>query len=307
MVIIFIRVSFYPDKSKTSQSILISVVVIALLLVPAITRSWLSGQVQKWRVPNQPPYIRDSGFIQDIHGYRGIAKTFSDQKDYGRISIIPGTNNVAALAGLKIFPVYSPSYNSGMEKRLCSDGLINCSNIQPYWIELMTIQSRVLAIYGVRFVISLDGRGVESDDIGWNGWIDRKDLYFSAHRVFENRYYLGRAYLVTSSGKMQSGVKFLQDKPESIVLEVNSNTDGHVVLADLYYPGWQAFVDDEPVPTEAWHECLRSVALSKGKHVVRWEYTCGLHRLGMALSALMLLFLACFIYILTLNNKPNHL
>jgi len=272
-------------------SLVVSLIIIGFLIVPAVIRSGKTD-LHRWNLSVQPAYIQDSKFIQDLQFYRALAKVFREQEDYGRVSIMPGTDNVAILGGLKILPAYTSFYNNKMEKSMCLDGLISSSKYQPYWMRLEDMNSRILAIYGVRFVINLAGAGPEEDN---TGWIKQEDLSWSGHRVYENQYYAGRAYLVTPSGELKSGVKFLQDKPESVILEASSEEGDRVVLADLYYPGWQAFVNGKPVTSEVYHGCLRSISLPKGKHIVHWKYSGRIQRVGLILSAIALISLIAFL------------
>lgn len=305
---ILITVLSWSRETSIFQFIGISIAVLTSSVIPVIIRMSVRDQY-RWKPAIQSAIVQNRMLIRDLESYRMLDKAFDDGEDYGRISVIPGTENLVVLAGLKIIPAYTNLYNLNFENAFCADGLIKCTNTHPFWMKLdlqiNAVTSRILALYGVKFVVSLDGRGVSETggDAGVDNWFERKDLSWEGHRVFENKSYVGRAYLVAPSGELKPGVKFLQDKREFVVLEVNTQEGERLVLTDLNYPGWHVFVDDKPVPTEVYYGCLRSVNLSKGKHIVRWEYTGRLHRLGMILSAIVLLFLACFLCVLSFFKK----
>ena len=56
--------------------------------------------------------------------------------------------------------------------------------------------------------------------------------------------------------------------PERVTLMVTATTPGYVLLADAWYPGWQAEVDGQPVPLYRADLLFRAVALDAGQHEV---------------------------------------
>lgn len=55
-------------------------------------------------------------------------------------------------------------------------------------------------------------------------------------------------------------------------LRVNADDDAVVVLADQYFPGWEARVDGEATPIRAANVAMRAVAVPEGEHVLEFEY-----------------------------------
>jgi uncharacterized membrane protein YfhO len=43
-------------------------------------------------------------------------------------------------------------------------------------------------------------------------------------------------------------------------------------LSELFYPGWRASVDGQPVQIEPYQKLLRSVPLTGGDHVVQFRF-----------------------------------
>jgi hypothetical protein len=212
------------------------------------------------------------------------------------------TENTASLVGLKTIPNYTPLYNKDMEDEFYADGLIKSNNQHPYWMKFESADARILSLYGVRFLVSIGEIGLrEKDKIDWT---ERPDLSWLIYRVWENKYYIGRAYVLTSGDKRISHVEFIEDNPASVILGADTQEDGRLLLADLNYPGWEAYVDGKNVPTEVYHGCLRSVKLLKGKHIVQWKYGGRTQRLGLILSMLALFSLVCFLFVISVFKKP---
>ena len=57
-----------------------------------------------------------------------------------------------------------------------------------------------------------------------------------------------------------------------VILSVDSDRPGFVVLHDLYYPGWEALVDDVPTPILRSNLLFRAVEVGTGHHVVRFVF-----------------------------------
>jgi len=66
--------------------------------------------------------------------------------------------------------------------------------------------------------------------------------------------------------------RFLRDDPERLVLEVDAPSPGFLVLADQYASGWQARVNDNPVPIVRANYTFRLVEVPAGKSQVEFRY-----------------------------------
>lgn len=58
----------------------------------------------------------------------------------------------------------------------------------------------------------------------------------------------------------------------ALVYEVNSSKGGVVVFSEIYYPGWQATVDGEPVEIACADYILRAIKVAPGKHTVAFKF-----------------------------------
>ena len=59
---------------------------------------------------------------------------------------------------------------------------------------------------------------------------------------------------------------------QEVVAEVAVEERALLVLADMTYPGWQAWVDGVPSPILTVDDVFRGLALQPGSHVVRFAY-----------------------------------
>jgi len=89
-----------------------------------------------------------------------------------------------------------------------------------------------------------------------------------------------------STGIPPSEVKITEYEPERVMLSVEGVTGGFLVLTDLLYPGWRAFVNGREVPIFRANYLFRAVRIEPGRSVVRFEYRPASFRLGAAISAI---------------------
>ncbi len=76
-----------------------------------------------------------------------------------------------------------------------------------------------------------------------------------------------------------------------IRLKTSTETPGLLVLSEVYYPAWKAYVDGQPAPVYATDQLLRSVAIPAGEHEVELRYESWALRAGIAISLVALLAL----------------
>lgn len=71
-------------------------------------------------------------------------------------------------------------------------------------------------------------------------------------------------------------------------VNVSANKPVVLVLADAFYPGWQALVDGEPREVFPVYYAFRGVTVEAGKHTVEFRYSPLSFRIGLAISTVVL-------------------
>jgi hypothetical protein len=74
---------------------------------------------------------------------------------------------------------------------------------------------------------------------------------------------------------------------DRIELETTTDAPGLLMLSEIYYPAWKAYVDGRPVPVHVADGPLRSVPVPEGEHTVELRYESWTLRAGMAISLLI--------------------
>ena len=70
----------------------------------------------------------------------------------------------------------------------------------------------------------------------------------------------------------KSAAHIVEYLPNRIELHTDSSQDGFLILSEIFYPGWMAYVDGEKVPVFRADYLLRAVPLTEGRHHVIFVY-----------------------------------
>jgi hypothetical protein len=96
---------------------------------------------------------------------------------------------------------------------------------------------------------------------------------------------LDRAPPVVPSGRKARSAATVRDlAPDRLRVEATLAEPGVLVLSEVYYPGWRATVNGEPVTILRAQHTLRGVALPAGTHTVEMVFDPWTVKLGLAIS-----------------------
>ena len=73
-------------------------------------------------------------------------------------------------------------------------------------------------------------------------------------------------------------------QPNRIKFETSTEAPGLLVLSEVYYPSWKAYVDGQPTPILVADQLLRSVSIPAGEHTVELRYESWTLRAGVTIS-----------------------
>jgi hypothetical protein len=83
-------------------------------------------------------------------------------------------------------------------------------------------------------------------------------------------------------------VQIVAYEPERVAITADVASPAMLVLADAFYPGWQATVDGIPAPILRANLMFRGLALAPGRHEIIFSYRPAAWRLGAAISLIAL-------------------
>jgi hypothetical protein len=79
-------------------------------------------------------------------------------------------------------------------------------------------------------------------------------------------------------------VRFISNTPKRVEIEADLKRPGLVILADVYYPGWELTIDGQPAPIHRANRLMRGAAVLSGKHHLVYAYRPQSLRIGAVLS-----------------------
>jgi len=92
------------------------------------------------------------------------------------------------------------------------------------------------------------------------------------------------------SRNFESVRRLAEPDPQTIVLEAKLDRPGLVLVADTFYPGWAATVDDVPTAIHPANLLFRAVAVPAGKHTIVMKYRSSWLPIGGGLTLIGLVF-----------------
>jgi hypothetical protein len=92
-------------------------------------------------------------------------------------------------------------------------------------------------------------------------------------------------------------------EPERVVLEVSAERDCYLIFQDMYYPGWNAYVDSEPSHFIRADVGLRALDVPEGEHTVVMEFKPRSLKIGLTLTCLGLLL--TLVYAWRAGSRPE--
>jgi hypothetical protein len=99
----------------------------------------------------------------------------------------------------------------------------------------------------------------------------------------------------TAQALQAESVRVLHHAPEQVVIAVDAQAPGILVLTDAWYPGWQATVDGEPVPVRRADLLFRAVAVEAGEHRVVFSFRPASLRVGAGITLASLVALGALV------------
>ncbi len=143
--------------------------------------------------------------------------------------------------------------------------------------------------------------------LGHAWFVDEVQYVDNANEEIESLHAINPAKIAVADRKFRAGigegavpdsasyVRLSAYEPNDLTYEVDSPTGGTVVFSEIYYPGWQAYIDGAETPHGRADYILRALNVPAGKHTVEFAFdpkslhvTETVAYIGLALLALML-------------------
>lgn len=93
--------------------------------------------------------------------------------------------------------------------------------------------------------------------------IDKKDNYY----IYENLKALPRIRIMNGNNK----IEVVRDSINQIIIKTNGS-ETLLVIADSYFPGWYATIDNKDVKLDIYNGWARSIEIPEGEHTIKLKY-----------------------------------
>ncbi len=108
---------------------------------------------------------------------------------------------------------------------------------------------------------------------------------------------------LANSQPASSTLALQQYDNDIVTVAITNDSPGYLVLADAYYPGWQATIDGQTTPIYQANYAFRAVYVPTGAHTIRLVFAPLTWKIGLTISGLTLLGL--FIWTMTTKFKTQ--
>jgi hypothetical protein len=249
-----------------------------------------------WFIRNKGAAQTDNpDYMAELMNGRKLAEFFQSQRDMFRV-------HFDADFAPNIGDVYGVPMTGGMAATMLTD----YSDVydHPKMAKLLNVRYTIRRtdLPGIQKPVYTDGtwRVYENPDYGSRAWIVHEIASYPSReqllkRLKDRDFDPARA-AVLEQRLLEPIDPWQESSTESVTLRRNDGTSlefqaatkgrGLLVASDIFYPGWQAFVNGHPAPIYRVDGALRGVVVPDGYSVVQFEYRPQSFRLGLALSAI---------------------
>jgi hypothetical protein len=183
------------------------------------------------------------------------------------------------------------------------------------WINVNRRESPLVNLLGIKYYLTINP--LPESETKWNL------LYQSGKSlIYENKEVFPRSFIVhdyqvlgdkeilrnlMEKSRSSQKIVYLEEKPSfepekesgadkvkidetfylknQVIINTKSESAGFLFLSDTYYPGWQAFVDNQKTKIYRADYTFRAIFLPKGEHQVKFIYAPDSFKWGMLISA----------------------
>ncbi len=112
--------------------------------------------------------------------------------------------------------------------------------------------------------------------------------------------------LENEKGELYYVIKNFKEGFNSIDFDGEASKDALLFLSESYYPGWEAYIDGNPVKILRSNYTFQSIVFPKGSHSVRFIYDPESFRIGKGASIFSAIFMLIYsLYLFRHNKKVN--
>lgn len=121
------------------------------------------------------------------------------------------------------------------------------------------------------------------------------------YRLYENTSVQQRFFLGSACGT----VHIVSYSPNRIDLSVTNSCATTLESSEIWYPGWEAFIDGQKISINKTDNVFRTLFISPGNHTVVYRYNPGIFVIGAGISMGTVLVMLCFVFCAPLSGRTT--
>lgn len=224
--------------------------------------------------------------------------------------------------------LYNPSFQAMRRNQGLIDRIQLIEGYNPLILKrvIPPINSRdtVNMLYNVKYQVEIDneqgprfvenlkrfprawlvGGAIITDEISIDRIMRQNGFDYSRIAIFENK--LSRNYPENPDSTKPGNVKCLKYESNRSKYIVEASTDAIMVLSEIWYPAWKAYINGKPVEIHRANYCFRAIEIPRGRHEVEFIYQSSTFSLGMWISILTTIVSLAGIFIFKKRNISEH-
>lgn len=122
----------------------------------------------------------------------------------------------------------------------------------------------VLNLLNVKYILTK----TQLNNSGFELVFNKDDVY-----IYENKQVLPKAFIVYETDKpVHSKLRIKKYSSNEIIIETDITDNCILVLSEIWYPSWKAYIDNKPIDIQKRYTALMSVHLEKGQYEIRFTH-----------------------------------
>ncbi len=276
-----------PEAQKSNGAQRWTFAVVILIVADLLIAGWgLSPSIARDYYTDSESGVRGRVYISSVDERTIKRDNFLRFDSFGldlnwdlfQVAMLPNANMLVGVSSVNNYDPFVPGrYARWMES------LENLNNFQfEQLLDLMGV-SVIEQVYEVRELgVEYVNRGnqklfrwvpcsifVDSGDAAWEQ-VFSEQINFDEKVVLEGESFSSSSSLDCSS--VGGVVKLESSHPNEKIIQIKSDQSGWVVISDVWYPGWKAWVDGLPVPVLRANYLFRAIEVDQGEHQVVMQY-----------------------------------
>lgn len=260
-------------------------------------RAFLQGDREPFRVATPIFHLLNMGMLEGIENIGGydviVLKDYSEFANFAQGLPFDEPNLVIKIHGI------SP--------------LLNLMNVKYYILEPamnIGIPTFDLVFQNDRYKVYRNNEALPRSFVVHDAWVIKdRDATF---RHMASPGFSPTSYAIIEepidtliyNSTMRSPVpRVVEHSSNKVLVEANLRQPGLLVLGDVYYPGWKAFVDEKETKIYRANYVMRAVFLPKGRHSVEFRYQPLSFKIGAIISLVSLVLVVG--YFLWVSRKSS--